>query len=142
MEFWYGVSGEWIFLLNPAIWLLLLHPAILFFVLRRRVPLGLLILLICVTSPVLSYIFTFLYFSCVELIAEHLVDGGTGEYVMYHQPNGPAMIVLALTAWVPSIVLVPFWLIVLFFGSLVLKAVRLLTDHGGKPANGGIELVQ
>ena len=115
------ISGEWIFLLNPALWLLLLHPAIIFLLLRRRVPWGLLVLLICVTSPVLSYIFTFLYFACVEVIAEHLVDSATGQYVMYHQPNGPAMMLLALTAWAPSIVLVPFWLIVWLFGSLLLE---------------------
>ncbi|UCF16757.1 MAG: hypothetical protein JSW59_04690 [Phycisphaerales bacterium] len=130
MEFWYGISGEWIFLLNPALWLLLLHPAILFFVLRRRVSLVLLIFLICVTSPLLSWILTFLYYSCVELIAELLVDSVTGEYIMYHQPDGPADIMLFLYGWVPSIFLVPFWLAVLLLASLWWKAVKVLRGRG------------
>ena len=142
MTLWYGISGEWIFLLNPALWLFWMHPAILFFVLRRKVPLGLTILLICVLSPFLTWILSLTEFSCIESIAEHLADSGTAEYVRYLHPSGPAMTLLVLFGWVPSIILVPFWLIVLLFSSLVLKGIRLLTDHSGKPANDRIELVQ
>jgi hypothetical protein len=140
MAIWYAISGEWIFLLNPALWLLFLHPAILYITLRRiikdTIPL---ILIICILSPFLSWFFSILNISFEDMILEYLINRGATEYVSYYHSDGPSNIVTALFGWAWSIILVPFWLIVLLFASLISKDIKRLYNIGDKVVDNGIE---
>lgn len=136
MAIWYAITGEWILLLNPGLWLLFLHPAILFYVLRRKVkhpiPLIPLILWICVTSPLLSWMFSILNLCCEDLILEYLIDRGASEYVSYYHSDGPSNVITVLFGWIWSLIIIPFWLVVLFVGGLVYKGIRLLNGPSTK----------
>ena len=127
MSLWLAISGEWIVLLNPALWLLFLHPPILFFALRRviRHPVPL-ILVVCLLSPLFSWIFSILGIHC-----ENEILGRLG----YYHSSGPGNVLLALFGWTCSFFLIPFWLAVLFATFIMVKAIQQLRSIGGKVAN-------
>mgnify|MGYP001050956189 CR=1 FL=1 len=143
MAVWYAFSGEWIFLLNPAMWLLFLHPAILYITLRRiikdTIPL---ILIICILSPFLSWFLSILNLSIQDMILEHLINRGAGEYSSYYSSDGPSNIVTALFGWIWSFILIPFWFIVILFASLISKDIKRLYNVRGKVADNGIERIR
>ncbi|HCO93950.1 MAG TPA: hypothetical protein DIU00_08375 [Phycisphaerales bacterium] len=139
MAVWYAISDEWIFLLNPALWLLFLHPAILYVILHRIIKdIVPLILIICILSPFLSWFFSILHLSFEDMILEHLINRGAGEYLPYYHSDGPSNIVTALFGWAWSFILVPFWLIVLLLASLISKDIKRLYNKGVKIADDGI----
>jgi len=89
-----------------------------------------LILIVCLWSPVLCWIFSVLNLGFEDLILEHLINRGAAEYVPYYHSDGPGNVVTALFGWAWSIILIPFWVIALSFYFLVREVVRQLRISG------------
>jgi len=140
MSVWYAISGEWLFLLNPALWLLFFHIPILFFLLRRKMkhPVSL-IIIVCLWSPVLSWIFSVLNLGFEDLILEHLISRGATEYMPYYHSDGPGNVVTVLFGWAWSFILILFWAIALSLAYLVRETVRQLCNLSGKIPHDDIE---
>jgi len=131
MAVWYAISGEWLFLLNPALWLLFFHIPILFFLMRRKIkhPAPL-ILIVCLWSPVLCWIFSILNLGFEDFILERLISRGDTEYLPYFYDDGPSNVVTFLFGWAWSFILIPFWAITLLFYYLLREAVRQIRSSG------------
>jgi len=123
MSLLYALTGEWIFLLNPALWILDLHPAIVFLLAIKykcRCP----VIFTCLLTVILSGIFVVPYILCHDMFLDFLINNVSRSYTVHNTDNGIRLIIATFFGWTYSIFLIPFWFLVLFLPWLICRKMK------------------